>query len=112
MAWCLQAQVLVSTAGIYFEGAKALPGPKQDIFKFDMTIRHNGSPVFKGIDGVTQRFSHNRCDTTFIYNLKTNETEVVGDLTGGDDLVGQPRPQARLVLLHDFLTNLPYRIVW
>ena len=55
-----------------------------------MTIRHNGSPVFKGINGVTQRFSHNRRDTTFIYNLQTNETEVIGDLTGGDDLVGQP----------------------
>ena len=103
MAWCLQAQVLVSTAGIYFEGAKALPGPKQNIF--DMTMRHNGSPVFKGINGVTQRFSHGRRDTTFIYNLQTNETEVVGDLTGGDDLVSQPRLQVQLVLLHDYLSH-------
>ena len=89
MAWCLQAQVLVSSAGIYFEGAKAFPGPKQNNI-FAMTMRHNGSPVFKGTNGVTQRFSHRRRNTVFSYNLQTNETDIVGDLTGGNDLFSRP----------------------
>ena len=78
----MQAQVLVSTAGVYFDGAKAFPGGEQS---FAINIRHNGSPVFKGTDGITQRFSHRRRNTVFAYNLQTQATNVIGDLTGGSD---------------------------
>lgn len=83
----LQAQVLVSTTGVYFDGATAFPGSGQT---FAMEIRHNGSPVFMGTDGTTHRFSHRRRNTVFSYNLQTQATEIVGDLTGGSDLITQP----------------------
>ena len=78
-----QAQVIVTKVHLFFNGAKSNTGGSNT--KFAMTIRHNGSPTIKAVDGMLYKFSHHYRDTLFTYNPDDQKQIFLeGDLGGGD----------------------------